>query len=617
LKRLTIILFAYAICRAFFLLFNAAITTGLSYNDYAELFFYGIRFDIFSILITNIIFILAHILPLPGFYNAKFQKVIKILFYTFNIPALLFNLIDCVYFNYTQKRTTADFFTSEMAADIRFTIVTYLKDFWYLLLILIIMVAGIEFIYSKIKMPIKPRAFRFWPITVGFIISSGLFILGARGGIQYKPISMQAAARYTSQALIPAMLNTPFSIIKTRGMQALSEKKFMPDQEAELLFPVYQKFSHDSMRRYNVVILIMESFSKEFCGYFNNGVGYTPFLDSLCKNSLVFTNAYANSKRSIEGIPAIVASIPHLMDESFISSAYNTNAVEGIAGVLKKEGYEGYFFHGGNNGTMGFENFCPLVGFDKYYGRNEYDGPPNDYDGNWGIYDGPFLNFVNKKLNVSQQPFCAAYFSLSSHHPYVLPEKYIKQLPEGTPPMFESFRYADQSLQHFFENASKSNWFKNTLFVITADHTGQAVKTSSMTSKGSFEIPIILYCPSDSGLKGVDSSAVQQTDILPTVLDYLHYHGKFASFGHSMFSNDNGFAINYINNIYQGINNRYLVLIDGETGTSLGYYDYHTDVMLKKKLSPAEIKDDRLLLKTTLAAIQQFRLHIRQNDLNK
>ncbi len=598
-------------------MFNPGITLGLPFSAFPELFFYGIRFDIFSILITNIFFILAHILPLPGFYNTKYQKVIKILFYAFNLPALLFNLIDCIYFNYTQKRTTADFFTSEMAADIRFTILSYLKDFWYILLILLIILAGIEYLYRKTQPKQVQKPFRLWPNAIGLIISVGLFVIGARGGLQYKPISMQSAARYTAQTLIPAMLNTPFSIIKTRDMEALPEKKFMADQEADSLYPVYQQFHYDTMRRFNVVILIMESFSKEFCGYFNNGDGYTPFLDSLCEKSLVFTNAYANSKRSIEGIPAIVASIPHLMDESFISSAYNTNAVKGIPAILNKEGYAGYFFHGGNNGTMGFENFCPLVGFNKYYGRNEYDGPSSDYDGNWGIYDGPFLNFINKKLTSSPQPFCAAYFSLSSHHPYALPEKYIKQLPEGTPPMFESFRYADQSLQHFFENAAKSNWFNNTLFVITADHTGQAVKPSSMTSKGSFEIPIILYCPSDSGMAGIDSSAVQQTDILPTVLDYLHYPGKFACFGHSMFSKDNGFAINYINNIYQGINNQYVVLTDGETAAALGYYDYKSDPLLKKKILPEEIKDDQQLLKITLAALQQYRLHLRQNDLNK
>jgi hypothetical protein len=119
IKRLSILLLAYAACRAGFLAFNPGLANGQSAATVLSLFFYGIRFDIFSILAVNTLFILGHILPLPQFYNPRYQKFLKVLFYLFNIPALLMNIVDFIYFRFTQKRTTADFFTSEIAADLR------------------------------------------------------------------------------------------------------------------------------------------------------------------------------------------------------------------------------------------------------------------------------------------------------------------------------------------------------------------------------------------------------------------------------------------------------------------------------------------------------------------
>lgn len=610
-----IILFAYAACRLLFLAFNASLLPGHEVVEILSLFFYGLRFDIFAILVTNTVFIIGHTFPFKNFYHNYFQKTLKALFYIFNIPALLFNLIDCIYFHYTRKRTTADFFTAQMATDLKFNITTYIFDFWYILVILVVLLYAINILYRKTYDIGKANSFRPVLNTVLFVVSCGIYIIGVRGGFQYKPVSMQSAARYTSQALIPAMVNTPFSIIKTQGKEALTDLNFMTASIAEKEFPVYQNLGYDSIIRKNVVIIIMESFSKEYCGFFNKGSGFTPFLDSLCYKSLVFTNAYANSKRSIEGIPAIVASLPHLMDEAFISSAYNTNGINGIAGLLKKQGYSGYFFHGGHNGTMGFENFSPLAGFSKYFGKNEYNGSANDYDGNWGIYDEPFFRFMSGKLNTFPQPFIATFFSLSSHHPYNIPDQYANRFPKGSHPVFESVGYADYSLRKFFNEAQNASWFNNTLFVITADHTGQPFKPEAITSKGSFEVPILFYCPSDSTLQGINDEVMQHADILPTILDYLHFPGDFSAFGHSMLRPGKRLALTYINNIYQGITNDRLLLMDGNTGSVIGMFDYRTDPLLKIKRMPEKSKQDDEIIHLTRAALQQFRTHLIKNDL--
>ncbi len=552
-----------------------------------------------------------HFLPANMFNSNTYQRALKTVFYLCNIPAILFNLIDCIYFSYTRKRTTGDFFTSEMATDLRFNIVSYVADFWYMLIILVVFIVIIEILYRKVK-AIKPEK---WYIYItGVVLTLFLSVIGIRGGFQFKPISMQTAARYASQELIPAVLNTPFSIIKTRDQDKLPETIFMEQKKADQLFPVSQKFQHDSLRKMNVIILIMESFSKEYCGFLNNGNGYTPFLDSLSKSGLVFINTYANSKRSIEGIPAIVASMPHLMDESFISSAYNTNYISAIAHLLKPYSYTSYFFHGGHNGTMGFENFSSLAGYQKYYGMNEYDGPKGDYDGNWGIYDEPFFKFMKRKLDTSKEPFSTAFFTLSSHHPYTIPGNLKKRFQKGRNPVYESIEYADYALQQFFHEAQKSSWYKNTLFIITADHTGPALTPEATTSKGAFEIPLLFYAPSDTLLKGIRTDIAQHIDIVPSILDYLHYNKSFSAFGHSLFDNNNRFAINYINNIYQGIDSNYVLLMDGETGSNMGYYDYRKDPLLQHKMDTLNSSAFKLL-EQTKAALQQYRLHLKNNDL--
>ena len=157
---------------------------------------------------------------------------------------------------------------------------------------------------------------------------------------------------------------------------------------------------------------------------------FTPFIDSLIQESLVFTNGFSNGRRSIEGIPAVIAGIPSLMNSPFITSAYSGDKFYSLPYLLKQEGYNTSFYHGGTNGTMGFDNFCKAAGIDAYYGRYEYNND-KDFDGNWGIFDEPFLQFMAKSLDKTPQPFMASVFTLSSHHPYTIPEKYKNKFIKG------------------------------------------------------------------------------------------------------------------------------------------------------------------------------------------
>lgn len=306
----------------------------------------------------------------------------------------------------------------------------------------------------------------------------------------------------------------------------------------------------------------MESFGSEYTALANDHQSLTPFFDSLAAKSTQFTNAYANGKTSIKGIPSIVAGIPTLFDGSFTYSAYNANSFESIGSLLKKKGYSTSFYHGGNYGTMGFDIFSKAAGFGNYFGRNEH---PNseDYDGHWGIFDEPFFQFFKTQLDKEKKPFATCFFSLSSHHPYTLPKQNKGKFKGNSLAIGASIQYADYALAKFFESAKKANWFNNTIFVITADHTSISKNERYQTDAGIYSIPLLIYNPTQ--LKGkIIEKTVQQIDIVPSILENLHYDLPYFAFGNAINDNNLGYSISFNGQYYQLITDKFCLQFDGE-----------------------------------------------------
>jgi len=360
------------------------------------------------------------------------------------------------------------------------------------------------------------------------------------------------------------------------------------------------------------VLLIVESLSKEYIGRYKNQDSYTPFIDSLMEHSLVFSNAFANGKKSIESLPALLSGIPTLMNESYISGKFGSNQIQSIASFLDKRGYISSFYHGGENGTMGFQAYTQIAGIDRYIGRDEYP-KDEDYDGNWGIFDEPFLKFCAKDLAQKKQPFFASIFTLSSHHPYTIPKQYAEKFKEGPLPILKSIQYADFSLKQFFNEIKKEDWFEETVFIITADHTSQSYQPEYLNNMGYYRIPIILYAP--KYIKPtIKKRVVQQNDIFPSLVDFLGFEGEIVSFGSSFLSRDKtAFSISYLNGLYQYIEGNYYLLFDGEKTTAL--YNWKIDPALKNNLIKTNTEEVILLEKTTKAIIQQYNNRLINNQL--
>lgn len=606
---------AFTLCRLIFLIANISYFPDLTFTNILTIFKGGVLFDISAIAYTNILYILIMAFPIHYKENIKVQKVAKWLFVITNGIAVIANLADVIYFRFTTRRTTASVFSEfSNEGNIGTIIFKAAVSNWYLTILGIVLIYGLWKLYRSPKTE-RPRNLITYYIAhlVFFLVVMPFCIFGMRGGIgaAVRPITNSNANQYvTRPAEASIVLNTPFSIYRTIGKRVYKDPHyFTSTKDLEAVFnPVHQPIDSVAPKKLNVVVLIIESFSKEFVGSLNPTIdggkykGYTPFLDSLIQKSLTFTNTFANGHKSIDGMPSVLSSIPMFYEPYFLTH-YALNNVSGIAGELKKEGYYTAFFHGAPNGSMGFEAFSRTTGFQDYFGMTEYNNK-KDFDGTWAIWDEEFFQFYANKMNTFKQPFATALFSASSHDPFVIPQRYEGKFPEGNMPIHKCVGYTDYSLKRFFETASKQPWFKNTLFVLTADHTNQPSDPFYKADCGTFAVPIIFYRPG-SNLKGKVETIAQQIDIMPSVLGYLGYKKPYVGFGRDLFHTkpEQGYAVNFYNNMFQYLKGKYMIQFDGQKTVAI--YNFISDPLLKQNLL-GKVPEQARMEKELKGIIQQY-----------
>ncbi|HNC30583.1 MAG TPA: LTA synthase family protein, partial [Cyclobacteriaceae bacterium] len=283
---------------------------------------------------------------------------------------------------------------------------------------------------------------------------------------------------------------------------------------------------------------------------------------------------------------------------------FANNRINSLGNLLRDKGYHTSFFHGAPNGSMGFSSFTNLAGIDHYYGKTEY-GNDADFDGMWGIWDDKFFSFYADKLNEFPQPFMSSIFSVSSHHPFVVPEEFEGKFKGGDQPILKCIEYTDYALRRFFAEASTMPWYKNTLFVITADHvSSNIVFPESHTTWGLFSIPVIFFKP-DNSLAERSASIAQQIDIMPSVLGQLKYDKPYVAFGHDVFdSTSTSFAFNYRDDIYNLYEGEYLLMFDGKRTISL--YNFVKDRMLQQDIKKPDKDVAARMEQKIKAIIQQY-----------
>jgi phosphoglycerol transferase MdoB-like AlkP superfamily enzyme len=624
---LLLIMVLYTLGRVGFYFFNLSFFPNMTWSRMTIILIGGLRFDLSATLYSNSLFILLMIIPLAVRFKPGYQKLLRWIFIIVNAIAFAINTADFIYYRFTLRRTTVsviDQFKHE--GNLGRLALQFLWDYWYAVLFWIITVALLYVAFRMIKFsgPQQRNKVSFYGGgIVAMLLCVYLFVGGARGGFRgsTRPITLSNAAAYVETPNeISLVLNTPFALMRTAKANVIKKVNyFSSEDELDKVFsPVQMPPDTATFKPQNVVVIILESFSKEFVGIYNKEIehgtykGYAPFLDSLISVSRAYQFSLANGRKSIDAMPSVISSIPSI-EVPYVLSHFSGNKVNSLASLLKEKGYYTAFFHGAPNGSMGFDAFANLSGFDHYFGKTEYHND-DDFDGYWGIWDEPFLQFFAKKMNSFQQPFFTTLFTVSSHHPYNLPEGDEHKFKGGPKLVHRTIEYTDFALKRFFQSASSMPWFSNTLFVITADHASAEIQVPEYNSAwGYFSIPIFFYHPGENG-GGLRQEIVQQIDIMPSVLGYLHYDKPYVAFGRDVFNDAvQPFAFNYLNNTYQIFRGDYLLQFDGSKPVAL--YQFKNDKALKNNLV-AQLPDTTLRLETSLKAfIQQYNNRMVDNNL--
>lgn len=596
LYRLLLIMLLFSLARIGFFLYNKDLLSPATFSQFMFMMKGGLLFDLAAVLYLNAIFIILSIVPFDFRYNKAWQTILKYYYLIVNGLALALNGADFVYFRFALKRATSEVFKSfENEQHLGKLGFNFLIDYWPVTLFTLALIGLMIFLYGRVRCVKPSPANRFVYFGINFalvFVILGLMIGGIRGGFKHstRPINISNAGKYANSAdNVGVVLNTPFSIIRTSNKKV----KLMPDYnfyDTDTLSLVYNTYYRpDTSKAFvpkNVVIIILESFGKEYVGALNKDLdggtytGYTPFLDSLISQGLTFNVSIANGRKSIDALPSILASVPSL-GVPYIISPYSNNKINGIAGLLKKKGYYTAFFHGAANGSMGFDSFTRMAGFDNYYGLNEFDNK-DFYDGMWGIWDEPFLQFFADNLNSFKEPFLASVFTLSSHHPFKVPEQYTGRFKKGPAPVLETIGYTDYALREFFSKISDKPWFENALFVITADHATEPVHPEYSNDYGNYTVPILFYEPGGT-LHGIKNRLAQQIDIMPTVLNYLNYDEEYVAFGNDLLNDSHEpFVFNTPHGNYHLYFGDYLLVMSGEKVAAM--YNYKTDRTLSTNI---------------------------------
>jgi phosphoglycerol transferase MdoB-like AlkP superfamily enzyme len=621
--RLVLVYAVLALCRLVFLAYNRVDIGSIDASEAWNLIKGSLIFDTVTVVYTNALFIVASLVPFRFREKMWWQGAVFGYWIVVNAVSLAINLSDAVYYHYTRKRFTADeifFAGNDNTAQL---LLKFMGENWYLVLFWAGLVATLALLYGRRIKPDTPIRNKWAYFGVNLVILAGacaLCVGGVRGGFSRmtRPITLSNATQYAATApKANLILSNPFAIIRTAGRSKgiPNTHYFTPEELPTIYTPYHYPTARKIENPPNIVIFILESFSAEHSAFLNPDIygeeaGYTPFLDSLMRSGYTFTDAHANGHKSIEALPSVLGSIPSFRTP-FVLMPQSLGTSRQLPRILADRGYPTLFFNGSARGSMGFEAYVRSAGVQRVYAREDYEKARGrgDFDGYWGIWDEPFLDWMGEVLGGVEQPFFSSVFTLSSHHPFVVPAEY-EYLPAGTTKIHRPVQYTDLAIRRFFEKYGSEEWFANTVFVFVADHvSSETFAPKTLTASGRTRIIQFLY-RSDGSLAGLDGRVTQQIDLMPTLMNFVPDAEPYFAFGRDTFgeSGRKPMAVTYDDG-FVAQTDSVVMFFDGERiKRAFGASDIHQ----KHKLSVAdntEIAETERLLK---AIIQQYYSHVEQ-----
>lgn len=504
--------------------------------NYGQLFLIGLRFDL--ILMSYIAFLPAVLLSLlPDSVLQYIKKFFNIYFIFFLFLFLLMELSTLDFINQYDTRPNRLFL--DYLIYPKEVVGTLLKSYLPSLIITTILLNSALFFALKFgKKLFYPQESNYKTKLLLFLVVSFFLFWGARGSLTTKrPINASNAIFCSDQMTNSLGLNSFYTVafaaysMKNEGdvkkygkmdeLEAYSRvKKYMDVTEflpGEVPFLHLQK-PDVSQPNYNVVVFLQESLGAEYVGCLN-GLPLTPELDKLSKEGLLFTNLYCTGTRSVRGIEQVTAGFLPNPSESIVKLSGSQQGFFTLADAFGRYNYDTSFIYGGMANFDNMASFFNGNGFKNIIDETDFDADGKKYamKGTWGYSDEDLAVKANEYYkSLGKKPFFSLMFSTSNHEPFEFPDGRIKLYEQPKNTVHNAMKYADFSIGKFFELAKKEAYFKNTIFVVIADHNTRTYG-KNLVPVNKFHIPALIIAPNVE--KGITyDNLASQMDIPSTVL---------------------------------------------------------------------------------------------------
>ncbi len=586
----------YFVWRVVFLLAYQPPQSTFSVSELVIAFLIGLRFDNAIFFILNALPLLLLFLPIKQRWYATGVDVLLHLTFIYAVISLLSGF---VYFGIAQKHPTIEL--RLIFSDFREVFFMALKSYWYVLLSYVAIVFLGWKLWRWLFKPLPATlSWRNSLVCVPLLLL--ITVISIRGGLQSRPLRPSMAFQNENMFLGNLALNSVYTSVtalfhkdRLPVPRRLSDelitgvwRRLLANNEKPLSaeYPLWRTSQGNGDKKLNVVVFIMESWSAADVGALGGRGDVTPYFDRIAAEGLLFTEAYATNTRSIESLPSIISSIPSVYGITYITSNFQTNSQRGLWAIYAALGYNTYFAYAAWPGSMGFDSYARQVGFRHIITRDSFpSGTPQD--GTWGIYDEITFLKMHELFAAETKPFAAVIYSLHPHPPYGLPEGRLKINHPKRSAFYTAMRYSDDALAAFFERAKQASYFKDTIFVITADHAFE-----QRPGRDSFRVPLLFYAPAHIK-PGRQNRVASQLDILPSLMQLTKTGQPYSAAGKSLFDNTAAFSIFQKDSLMGYIEGDYALLADGEKPVAL--FNRHSDPEFTKNLISAEPSALKLL----------------------
>lgn len=615
-----------------FILYNHDVVGEPSFVESLRLSMHGLRFDLSAALYFNALFIAMRILPFGFVYNRVYMRVTDWVYWVCNSIMLAINIGDIPYYRFTGARLRwSNVLNITTDSEIGNIVGQYMGSYLWAF------VAGAAVIVLLVWLSLRVRTERpsrrmpwAWR-TVLFVVLGGLCALGMRGRVGSGiPLAIPDAAFVVkTPPEINAVLNSPFTILRSLNVKKSNREAvlefFGADELAVIRTSVHAGAAAGSLSDRNLLVIIIESGGAEWIDTLSasgrtDNRGLMPFVDSLARQSLVVRDVIASSRSSCGGATSVLMGFPAFDPFYFMLSPYNKNVVDSPGRLLAEKGRATTFYYGCKHGSFNIDQTAYASGLTRVIDREAY-GNDADFDGVWGIFDEPMGQYVARDLTSLGEPFMAAWFTVSAHGPFTLPEGWDTSMfrhPEASPE--RGLEYTDYAIRRFFELASAQPWYRNTMFVITADHGNRDFKGTAYDNDYlRNRIPFIVYTPDGSiAPRMISDRVASQFDIPATMLGLMGYDEPYVSVGSDMLAE--GFAGYGIartdGGSYVVVGPKYTIYTSPDVKAVEKVYDTASDPLMKAEAADYDATETGAMLRWAQAFLQDYTIRLNADKMS-